>query len=197
MSLKTLLQEIQNGGQDQDYVNGIYKTAEMMLDVINDMQETEEAWSKQAEEQMVKLSEEEKEAVRTFIDRGRYLARGEYNGKIAGYQEGNQDGMEITLKVAEAMYGPEVAQNIHYAILKEAGVTDEEMAQEGELAQVQQDITEAAAQKLLEAAGGPEKLTDEQRAELLRVAQQAGELGVQQIMQGQGGAPEAGAPAAK
>ena len=194
MSLMDKLAQIANREDNVDMekrAEAISKVASDALDAIFSYYEEDAEMSKQAEDAIEKLSEEEKGEIREMVSYGRGMARGEYLGKEAGYREGTMDMLNTTLNKVAEIYGEDVAYKIAEEIMGDAGVTAEDVQEEDEIAGLKNEIAEEAAAQLIEAAGGPDKITPEQAAELLQVAQTAGDIGLQQVMEGkQKEAPE-------
>lgn len=168
----------------------ISKVASDALNAIFSFYEEDAAMSKQAEEAIEKLSEAEKSEIREMVSYGRGMARGEYLGKEAGYREGTMDMFRTNMQKVAEIWGDEYAQKLAEAIMEQAGVTPDDVQAEDETEGLRQEITEEAANQLIEAAGGEENITPEQAAELLEVAQTAGDIGLQQIMEGGEGEEE-------
>lgn len=196
MSLMEKLAQIANtktAGHDPEYDAGIDKIASHVLEGMSAYYDEQQNLEKQAEEAFPKLAAEEIAEIREYIAEGRGMQRGEEFGKIAGYQQGTQDMLSLVYTKIAAQ-NEEFANALVAEIYKEAGVTEEDLAQEQEMESVKQDITERAAQKLLESHPDPEKITPEEAEQIAAIAQQAGELGLQQLLEGEG-SPE-GAEAA-
>jgi hypothetical protein len=167
------------------YEQGIHKIASEAIAAYVDYYEDDSSMSKQAEEAIEKLSAEDRAEIVNFVRYGQGMARGEYLGKQAGYRNGTMDMYDVAIKIAGEIYGPDKAIKLAAKIMDAAGVTEEDLQAEDEEEQVKADITEAAAQQLIEAAGGEENITPEQAEELMEVAETAGEIGLQQLAEGE------------
>lgn len=178
-----------------EYAAGVEKMASMALDTMQQMAEYEDTMSKHAEEGLVKLSAEERAEIREWQAVGRGIYQGEQMGKEAGYREGHEDTKAVILNKIAAMYGDEVADGVLAEIYKDAGVTPEDLEADEEAAQIQQDIAQAAAKKLLEQHPNPENITPEEAQEIAQMAQQAGAMGLQQLMEEEAPAEAPAAPA--
>lgn len=187
MSMLKKLEKIaaQPQNNTDGYEQGIHKIASEAIAAYVDYYEDDSSMSKQAEEAIEKLSAEDRAEIVNFVRYGQGMARGEYLGKQAGYRNGTMDMYDVAIKIAGEIYGPDKAIKLAAKIMDAAGVTEEDLQAEDEEEQVKADITEAAAQQLIEAAGGEENITPEQAEELMEVAETAGEIGLQQLAEGE------------
>jgi hypothetical protein len=187
MSMLKKLEKIaaQPQNNTDGYKQGIHKIASEAIAAYVDYYEDDSSMSKQAEEAIEKTSAEDRAEIVNFVRYGQGMARGEYLGKQAGYRAGTMDMYDVAIKIAGEIYGPDKAIKLAAKIMDAAGVTEEDLQAEDEEEQVKADITEAAAQQLIEAAGGEENITPEQAEELMEVAETAGEIGLQQLAEGE------------
>jgi hypothetical protein len=187
MSMLKKLEKIaaQPQNNTDGYKQGIHKIASEAIAAYVDYYEDDSSMSKQAEEAIEKTSAEDRAEIVNFVRYGQGMARGEYLGKQAGYRAGTMDMYDVAIKIAGEIYGPDKAIKLAAKIMDAAGVTEEDLQAEDEEEQVKADITEAAAQQLIEAVGGEENITPEQAEELMEVAETAGEIGLQQLAEGE------------
>lgn len=171
--------------QDAAYVKGINKIASEAIGAIVDHYREDSEMSKQAEESIEKLSAEDQQELVGLVRYGQGMARGEYIGKQAGYREGTTDMFNVITKIAEAEFGAEFAVKLATAAMDAAGVTQEDLEEEDSKEQIKSDIINAASEQLIEAAGGEDNITPEQAEELAEIAETAGEIGLQQLSEGE------------
>lgn len=198
MSLKEMIRKVaeyqEPTVEDEKYQEGIDKLAAYVLSGMFSEDEKEEMLSKQAEEAMEKLSAEDKAIIRENIAYGNGMARGEVMGKEAGYVAGTHDMYYVAYEKAKELGGEEFAYKFAAEVLADAGVTQEDVDSQQEMEQVREHIVQSAAQQLVEAANiDPQNLTDEQKEQIIEIAEQAGDIGIQQLMEG-GEGGEGGTP---
>lgn len=181
--LAGVAQQNPNTREDASYINGIAKIASESIDAIVDYYNEDTAMSKQAEESIEKLSAEDQQELVGYVRYGQGMARGEVIGKQAGYANGTMDMFNTLVKIAGEVLGEDYALKLAAAAMDEAGVTEEDLEGEDTEEQIKNDITEAAAEQLIEAAGGEENITPEDAEQLRDIAETAGEIGLQQLVE--------------
>jgi len=162
----------------------IKKLAAYSLNVIFENSKETEDIEKKAELVMEKLSAEEVQEVRDYVNYGRGLGYGEQIGKEAGIMEATERTVDMMLKIAANRYGEDVATTLYVDLLKVAEVTEEDLEAGEDEDDLREQTAEAAAQMLIEDAGGPDNIDEETAGKIREIAELAGDMGVQQAMQG-------------
>ncbi|MDP3012937.1 MAG: hypothetical protein Q8M92_01755, partial [Candidatus Subteraquimicrobiales bacterium] len=156
------------------------------LALIMERREEQEFLSKQAEEGIDKLGEEEKAEIRNYMAYGQGLARGEYIGKQAGFMEGTAAMLDIVIQKTAKLLGKECAIAVRDEIYKEAGIEEGDVQADEEIEGLREEIRDSASEQLIEAAGGMDNISVEEADELADIADTAADIGVQQVIEGGG-----------
>lgn len=175
---------------DQDYHEAIHKIASDATNVAMGFFVQDQELTKVAEEELEKLSAEDEAVISQYVSYGQGIARGEVLGKEAGYIKGSKDMFDAIMKIAAAVVGEDGAAAIADEAAAHADITEEDVGMAEEAEAIKEEITEAAVEQLLESVEDPNSLSEEEAAQILEVAETAGEIGLQHILENQGEATE-------